>query len=93
VGGESTRPGATEVPVEDEIARVCPAIEGLRADWTGAISVDTRKAPVARAAVAAGATLLNDVSALTWDPDMAQVAAASGLPLCLMHAQGDPQTM
>ena len=93
IGGESTRPGATEVPVQDEIARIRPAIAALRSAWDGAISIDTRKAGVARAAVDAGATLLNDVSALTWDPAMAAVAADSGLPLCLMHAQGDPQTM
>ncbi|QFU07517.1 Dihydropteroate synthase [Rhodobacteraceae bacterium THAF1] len=93
VGGESTRPGAQEVPVDAEIARIQPVIAALRAEWSGVISVDTRKAPVAAAAARAGATMLNDVSALTWDADMATTAADSGLPICLMHAQGDPQTM
>ncbi|SPJ25748.1 dihydropteroate synthase [Palleronia abyssalis] len=93
IGGESTRPGATEVPLSDEIARTAPLIRALRVDFDGAISIDTRKAKVAEAAIYAGADMLNDVSALTFDPDMADTAAASGLPVCLMHAQGDPQTM
>ncbi|MBJ3762171.1 dihydropteroate synthase [Maribius pontilimi] len=93
VGGESTRPGADEVDADAEIARVLPAIRAARADWDGAISIDTRKASVARAAIGAGATMLNDVSALGFDPDMAPTAADSGLPICLMHAQGAPETM
>ena len=91
IGGESTRPGAREVPEADEIARVVPAITGLRG--LAAISVDTRKAGVARAAIAAGAGLVNDVSGFDFDPGLAQVVAESGLPVCLMHAQGIPETM
>jgi dihydropteroate synthase len=93
VGGESTRPGAETVAVSEEIARVAPVIAAIRAAWDGPISIDTRKATVARAALAAGADLINDVSALAFDPAMAEVAAASGAPLCLMHARGDPATM
>lgn len=90
VGGESTRPGATEVPVAEEIARTLPVIAALRGR---VLSIDTRKAAVARAALDAGATLVNDVSALTFDPEMAASVAASGAPVCLMHAQGAPETM
>lgn len=91
IGGESTRPGAAEVSVPDEIARVVPAIAGLRA--AGAISVDTRKAGVARAAVAAGAGMVNDVSGFDFDPAMAGAVAETGAAVCLMHAQGLPETM
>ena len=91
VGGESTRPGAREVPEADEIVRVVPVIAALRG--LAAISVDTRKAGVARAAIAAGAGLVNDVSGFDFDPGLAQVVAESGLPVCLMHAQGIPETM
>lgn len=94
IGGESTRPGAAEVPAADEIARIRPVIEAIR--WTGAatpVSVDTRKAGVAQAALAAGAAIVNDVSALTFDPALAGVVAGAGVPLVLMHAQGDPATM
>lgn len=93
VGGESTRPGAAEIPVDDEVARVAPVIRAARADWSGPISIDTRKAAVAQAAIAAGADVINDVSAMTFDPRMSETVAASGLPVCLMHAQGDPATM
>ncbi len=94
VGGESTRPGAAEVAVEDEIARVVPVIEGLRAQGVRVpISVDTRKAAVARAALAAGADLVNDVSALDFDPQMAGAVARLAAPVCLMHARGTPATM
>ena len=93
VGGESTRPGAETVPAAVEIARVVPVIEGLRASCAGAISIDTRKAAVAEAAVAAGASLVNDVAALTFDPALAPFCAARGLPICVMHAKGDPATM
>ncbi len=94
IGGESTRPGADEVPVEVEIARTVPLIQKLRAAGLACpISIDTRKAAVARAALEAGAQFVNDVSALTWDRDMAGVVAQAGVPLCLMHAQGTPQTM
>ncbi|MEQ6247470.1 dihydropteroate synthase [Sulfitobacter sp. HNIBRBA3233] len=94
IGGESTRPGAVTVPVADEIARTAPVIEGLRAaGFGGTISVDTRKAAVARAALAAGADMINDVSGFTYDPDLAAVAQAAQVPVCVMHAQGDPATM
>ena len=93
IGGESTRPGAALVPDEEEAARVVPVIAALRACSAVAISVDTRKAGVAQAAVAAGGDLVNDVSAMTWDADMARVVADSGRSVCLMHAQGDPATM
>jgi dihydropteroate synthase len=94
VGGESTRPGSDPVPAETERARVLPVIEGLAAARPGlAISIDTRNAGVAAAAVKAGARLVNDVSAMTHDPEMAAVVAGSGADLCLMHAQGDPKTM
>jgi len=94
IGGESTRPGAAEVSVTDEIARTAPVIAALRdAGIATPVSIDTRKAHVAEAALRAGANMINDVSALTWDADMARVAAAANVPICLMHAQGTPQTM
>lgn len=94
VGGESTRPGAQTVPDAEEIARVVPVIEGLRsAGVKTLISIDTRKAAVADAAVQAGAWLINDVSGFTYDPLLAPLAAAAGVPVCVMHAQGDPATM
>ena len=91
IGGESTRPGAREIPAEEEAARVLPILRGL-ADGPVPLSIDTRKAAVAEAALEAGAALVNDVSALGFDPGMAAVAVrAQGL--CLMHAQGSPETM
>jgi dihydropteroate synthase len=90
VGGESTRPGAAEVPAEDEIARVRPVIAALSGHR---VSIDTRKAAVAAAALSAGAAIVNDVSALTHDPALAGLVAASGVPVILMHAQGAPATM
>ena len=93
IGGESTRPGADTVPVEEELLRVLPVIEGLRARTDALISIDTRKAEVMARAAAAGADILNDVSALTYDADALSVAADTGLPVILMHAQGDPKTM
>lgn len=93
VGGESTRPGADPVSEADEIARVLPVIEGLRAAWDGPISVDTMKPAVARAAVAAGATMWNDVSALTFSPDSLATAAELGCDVILMHMRGEPRTM
>jgi dihydropteroate synthase len=94
IGGESTRPGAEPVPADEEMARVVPVIAALRAGGLALpISIDTRKAAVARAAFDAGADLLNDVSALAHDPASLALAAASGRPVCLMHAQGDPRTM
>ncbi|SFG53078.1 dihydropteroate synthase [Sulfitobacter dubius] len=93
VGGESTRPGAETVPEGEEIDRIVPVIAGLRTAGTGAISIDSRKAAVAEAAVGAGADLVNDVAALTFDPALAPFCAARKLPVCVMHAQGDPATM
>jgi len=93
IGGESTRPGAAVVSVEDEIARTAPVIAAVRAGSDVPISVDTRKGPVGQAAVAAGATLINDVAAFLYDPDLLTVAATSQVPVCIMHAQGTPQTM
>lgn len=90
IGGESTRPGAAEVPVDDEIARITPAI---RATGAVPISVDTRKAAVAHAALAAGAAMINDVSGFDFDPALASVVADAGVPVCLMHAQGLPADM
>jgi dihydropteroate synthase len=92
VGGESTRPGAQPVSVEDELQRVLPVIERLRAATPVIISVDTSKAQVMRAAAAAGAGFINDVRALR-EPGALEAAAASGCGLCLMHMQGDPRTM
>jgi dihydropteroate synthase len=94
VGGESTRPGADPVPEAEELRRVIPVIEGLIERGAGArISIDTSKARVAARALQAGATLVNDVTALRGDPDMAGVVAAGGADLCLMHMLGDPRTM
>jgi dihydropteroate synthase len=93
IGGESTRPGAVTVAVDDEIARTTPVIAALFADGSAPISIDTRKAGVARAALDAGAVIINDVAAMTFDADMAGLAATSGAPICLMHAQGAPATM
>jgi dihydropteroate synthase len=94
VGGESTRPGAEPVPVAEELRRVVPVVEALaRRVPVTQISIDTSKAAVAQAAVAAGATLVNDVTALRADPDMATVVAGSGADCCLMHMLGEPRTM
>lgn len=94
IGGESTRPGADPVSVEEELRRTRPIVGALVAGGIRVpISVDTRKAAVAQAAFAAGAQMLNDVSALSHDAGMAAVAAASKVPVCLMHSQGDPQSM
>lgn len=93
VGGESTRPGAPPVDLDEELRRVMPVIDALAAKTRARLSVDTRKAEVMRRAAAAGVHLLNDVSALTHDPDSLQAAAEVGLPVVLMHAQGTPETM
>ncbi|MEL6748103.1 MAG: dihydropteroate synthase, partial [Pseudomonadota bacterium] len=94
VGGESTRPGSDTVAIQEEIARVVPVIEGLRAALPDiAISIDTRKGAVMRAAASAGATIINDVAALTFGDDALSTAAELGLPVVLMHAKGDPKTM
>ena len=94
VGGESTRPGATTVPEGEEISRVVPVVTALRRHFPAiAISIDTRKAAVAEAALHAGASIINDVSGLIYDPAMVHVAAQSSAILILMHSQGTPQTM
>ena len=93
IGGESTRPGAEPVDVQDEMDRVVPVIQSLRATWSGPISIDTMKPQVARAAVAAGATLWNDVTALSFSPESPAVAADLACDVVLMHMQGQPQTM
>ena len=93
IGGESTRPGAAPVSTADEIARTVPVVAALRAEWDGLISIDTSKAPVAAAAIAAGADIVNDVSGLRADPDMPGVCAASGCGVVVMHMQGEPRTM
>jgi len=93
IGGESTRPGAGEVPAQVELERVLPVIETLRATTDVPLSVDTRKAEVAREALRAGAVLVNDVSGLGHDPALAGVVAEAGAVLALMHIQGTPETM
>ena len=94
VGGESTRPGAEAVPVEEELRRVLPVIEGLLAAGTRAqISIDTSKAEVAAAALDAGATIVNDVTALRAAPEIAGLVGRHGASLCLMHMLGTPRTM
>ncbi len=94
VGGESTRPGADPVPEDEELRRVMPVIEGLIARGAEArISVDTSKSVVAARALQAGATLVNDVTALRGDPEMAGVVAGAAADCCLMHMLGDPRTM
>jgi dihydropteroate synthase len=92
VGGESTRPGAAEVAVEEELRRVGPVVEGL-AELGVEISVDTSKAPVAEVALDAGATIVNDVTALRGDSEMAGLVAERGAGIVLMHMVGDPRTM
>ncbi|MGQ0534932.1 MAG: dihydropteroate synthase [Methanobacteriota archaeon] len=93
VGGESTRPGSTPVPAAEEIRRVIPVIEGLAKRIEVPISVDTSKADVARAALAAGASWVNDVTALTGDPAMGRVVSETGAAVILMHMRGTPATM
>ncbi|HLY49940.1 MAG TPA: dihydropteroate synthase [Solirubrobacteraceae bacterium] len=94
VGGESTRPGAAEVTAEEELRRVLPVIEALGAARVRArVSIDTSKAAVAAAAIDAGASMVNDVTALRGDPHMAEVVADAGVDCCLMHMLGNPRTM
>jgi dihydropteroate synthase len=94
IGGESTRPGAEPVGAAAELERVLPVIEGLRARGASAqISIDTSKAAVAAKALDAGAAIVNDVTALRGDPEMAGLVAARGVPCCLMHMLGEPRTM
>jgi dihydropteroate synthase len=93
VGGESTRPGAEPVPLEEELRRVLPVIRELRKNSNVPISIDTYKEAVARAALDAGADIVNDISALRFDPRMAALVASENIPLILMHMQGVPRTM
>src|SRR5436305_3760306 len=90
VGGESTRPGAAPVSIEEEIARVVPVIDDIRRRSDVTISIDTRKARVARAAIAVGANMINDVSGLQFDPELKTI---SDVPLIVMHMRGEPSTM
>jgi dihydropteroate synthase len=92
IGGESTRPGAEPVTADEELRRVIPVVEGLAAGGAR-LSIDTTKAAVARRAVEAGATIVNDVSALRFDPELAEVVARAGATCVLMHMQGEPRTM
>ena len=93
LGGESTRPFAEPVSLEEELRRVIPVIQTLAAEVSQPISIDTYKAPVARAALEAGASIINDISALRFDPEMAPLAAAHQVPVVLMHMQGNPRDM
>lgn len=93
IGGESTRPGSDPVDEAEEIARVAPLIAAIRERWDGRISIDTMKPAVARAAVAAGATMWNDVTALSHAPDSLATAAELGCEVVLMHMKGAPKTM
>ncbi|MEW5724351.1 MAG: dihydropteroate synthase [Thermodesulfobacteriota bacterium] len=93
VGGESTRPGSLPVDEKEESARVLPVIEALAARVRVPISVDTVKSAVARAALEAGASMVNDISAGRFDPEIIEVAAEAGVPLILMHMKGEPRTM
>jgi dihydropteroate synthase len=89
IGGESTRPGAKPIPAGEELKRVLPAIRGIRSRWSDvAISIDTVKAEVAKAALAAGASIVNDVSGMSLDPEMPRVCADAGCNVVLMHSRG-----
>jgi dihydropteroate synthase len=93
VGGESSRPFSERVSIDEEMERVIPVIEGLSREISVPISIDTCKEAVAREALKAGASIINDVSALRFDPVLASVAAESGVPVILMHMKGTPETM
>ena len=93
IGGESTRPGALAVSAEQEIRRTAATIRAIRSEWDGLISIDTTKSSVAREALAAGVDIVNDVSGLTADPEMAAVCAASDCGIVIMHMQGTPADM
>jgi dihydropteroate synthase len=93
IGGESTRPGSEAVSIEEELARVIPVIEEIRKRSAVPISIDTRKARVAEAALDAGADLVNDISALRHDPEMRSLVAKRNVPAILMHMRGEPRTM
>ncbi len=93
IGGESTRPGAAAVPVDEELRRVGPVVEALAADGGAPVSIDTSKLAVAEAALDAGAAMVNDVTALRAEPELAELCADRGCEVCLMHMLGDPRTM
>ena len=93
VGGESTRPGAAALPADEELARVAPVLRGLMAAVRVPVSVDTYKADVARVALDLGATMVNDVSGLLYDPELAEVVASRGAALVLMHTRGRSREM
>ncbi len=93
IGGESTRPGSEAISVDEELARVRPVLKALAGQIKIPISIDTRKAAVAEAAIEAGAQIINDVTGLRADPDLAKVAARHRVPLVLMHMRGEPRTM
>lgn len=93
VGGESTRPGAEPVPLEEELSRVIPVIKAIMSQTDAVVSIDTVKAEVAEAALQAGAVIVNDVSAMRADPRMRSVVASSGAGVVLMHMLGEPRTM
>jgi dihydropteroate synthase len=93
IGGQSTRPGAVEISLEEELNRVIPIIKSIRQQENIAISIDTTKAEVAKLAIAAGADIINDISGATYDPQMLATAAKLEVPIILMHIKGTPQTM
>lgn len=93
IGGQSTRPGAVEISLEEELERVLSVLQVLRAEISVPISVDTTRAAVAKAAVEAGADIINDISAATFDSEMLSTVASLGVPIVLMHIRGTPQTM
>jgi dihydropteroate synthase len=93
IGGESTRPGANPVSAQEEMERVCPVVEKLAGNLDMPISVDTRKSAVAEAVLRAGASMINDTSALSFDENMAGVVARHGASIVLMHMKGTPETM
>ena len=92
IGGESTRPGAEEVPLQQELDRVLPVVESIRSELDCVISIDSCKPQVMKEAVAAGADIINDIKALS-EPGAVEFAAVAGVPVCLMHMQGQPRTM
>jgi dihydropteroate synthase len=93
IGGQSTRPNAATVTLEEELDRVIPVIQAIRQELETPISIDTTRATVARAAIAAGADIVNDISGGTYDPDLLTAVAELGVPIVLMHIRGTPQTM
>ncbi|MGB7520331.1 MAG: dihydropteroate synthase [Spirulinaceae cyanobacterium] len=93
VGGQSTRPGAAQISLEEELKRVLPVVEKLRQEMSVPISIDTTRAAVARAAIQLGADLINDISGGTFDPEMLPIVAQLQVPIILMHIKGTPETM